>query len=100
MTARRRVLLEDSAIEGYRKYVSNSTGGTKRHRTSILSHPDLVEFETGLLEFGIEQPHRVENFPVIGRCSGPVGLPIGEDAVVPQIAHHRRIGDPIVQQIA
>src|SRR2546428_76744 len=45
---------------------------------------DLRIFGHRLLELPLEQPHRAENLAEAGRCSRPVGLPEGEDAVVAQ----------------
>src|SRR6266403_6353721 len=62
-----------------------------------LSVPlDLVEFGKRSFKFGIEEPHRIKNFAEGCRCSCPVSLSKGEDAVVSQISHDPRIGDSIV----
>jgi hypothetical protein len=66
----------------------------------LLLCPHLVKFETRLLEFGVEKPHRVEDFPVICRGSSAIGLTKGEDAVVAQISHDRWVGNSVGKQIA
>src|SRR5581483_7472140 len=45
-----------------------------------LTSPDLVESGEGLFEFGIEQPHRVEDVAEACRASRAIGLPKCEDA--------------------
>src|SRR5262245_11278504 len=61
---------------------------------------DLVEHGQHPLEFVVEEPHRIENIAEGGRCPGPVSPSEGQNAVVPQISHDRRIGDLIRGQIA
>src|SRR5215471_12822748 len=68
--------------------------------TVSLASPDLLEFRLRLLELPVEEPHRVENFAEGGRCSGSVSLAEGKDAVVSQVFHDHRIGNPVVEQIA
>src|SRR5579872_1391058 len=67
---------------------------------NLLLCPHLVKFETRLLEFGVEKPHRVENLPVVCRGSRAIGLAKGKDAVVAQISHDRRVGNSVGKQIA
>src|SRR4051812_2221792 len=59
---------------------------------------DLVESRQRPFKFVIEEPHRIENFAEACRCFCPVGLPKGEDAVVAQISHNRRVGNSMVGQ--
>src|ERR1700730_2522163 len=61
---------------------------------------DLFEFRKRPFEVPIEEPHRIKNFAEGCRCSCPVSLPKGEDAVVSQISHDRRVGNPVVEQVA
>src|SRR5260370_11182342 len=68
--------------------------------STLLLRLDLVEFGKRSFKFWIEEPHRIQNFAVGGRCSCPVSLSKGEDAVVSQISHDPRIGDTIVDQVA
>src|ERR1700738_744109 len=51
-------------------------------------------------KFGIEEPHRIKNFAESCRCSCPVSLSKGENAIVSQISHDRRVGNCIVDQVA
>ena len=44
--------------------------------------------------------NRIENFAQGSRCSRPVGLSKGEDAVVAQISHDRRVGNSMAGQVA
>src|SRR5690606_11813233 len=74
--------------------------GVSNFSTRLLTTPvrlDLAEFQQRLLEVVIEQPHRVKNFTQGCRRSGPVVFPKGEDAVVAQVSHDRRIGDLVFE---
>src|SRR6266481_2317507 len=68
--------------------------------STFLLPLDLVEFGKRSFKFGIEEPHRIKNFAEGCRCSCPVSLSKGEDAVVAQISHDPRIGDSIIDQVA
>src|SRR5262249_38173195 len=61
---------------------------------------DLVEFGQRPFEFVIEEPHRIENFAEGRRCFRPVGPSEGEDAIVAQKSHDRRVGNSIVGEVA
>jgi hypothetical protein len=64
--------------------------------STLLPRLDLVEFGKRSFKFGIEEPHRIKNFAEGCRCSCPVSLSKGEDAIVSQISHDRRVGNSIV----
>ena len=66
----------------------------------LLSRLDLVEFGKRSFKFAIEEPHRIKNFVEGCRCSCPVSLSKGEDAIVSQISHDPRVGNFIVDQVA
>src|SRR5712671_92922 len=68
--------------------------------STLLPRLDLVELGKRSFEFGIEEPHRIKNFAESCRCSGPVGLSKGEDAVVSQVSHDPRLGNAIADQVA
>src|SRR5258705_10248241 len=68
--------------------------------STLLLRLDLVEFGKRSFKFGIEEPHRIKNFAEGCRCSCPVSLSKGEDAVVSQISHDPRLGDSIIDQVA
>src|ERR1700676_1845875 len=72
----------------------------RRLMSTLLPRLDLVEFGKRSFKFGIEEPHRIHDFAEGCRCSCPVGLSKGEDAVVSQISHDRRVGNSIVEQVA
>ena len=74
--------------------------GLMGHLLSSLPRPDLVESGKRLLKFGIEEPHRIKNLAESCRCSCPVGMSKGEDAIVSQISHNSRIGNSVVEQVA
>ena len=63
---------------------------------TLLPSLDLIEFGQRSLKLVIEEPHRIENFADGCRCSCPVSLSKGEDAVVAQISHYRGVRDFIV----
>jgi len=65
-----------------------------------LAASDLVEFGKRAFELFVEEPHRIEDLSVIGRPFEKEGLSKGEDAVVSQISHHLRVGNPVAGQIA
>jgi hypothetical protein len=75
-----------------------------RSSSAILSpfslRLDLVEFGQRSFEFVIEEPHRIENFAEGCRRFCPVGLSKGEDAVVAQKSHDRRVGNFICGEVA
>src|SRR3981189_1526354 len=77
-------------------------GETRWHLLTSTPLPrlDFVEFGKRSFKFGIEEPHRIKNFTEGCRCSCPVSLSKGEDAVVSQISHDRRVGNSIVDQVA
>jgi hypothetical protein len=68
--------------------------------STLLPRLDLVEFGKRSFKFGVEEPHRIEDFAEGCRCSGPVSLSKGEDAVVSQISHDPRVGNSIVDEVA
>ncbi len=98
----------------YRDFAPRVTGNRLRPQfderaqkffeSSRLSAPlprlDLVEFGNRSFKFGIEEPHRIKNFAEGRRCSCPVSLPKGEDAVVAQISHDLRVGNSVAEQVA
>src|SRR6266850_8261471 len=61
---------------------------------------DLFRFRKGSLKLLVEEPHRIKNLAEGYRCPCPVSLSKGEDAVVSQISHDRRVGNPVVDQAA
>ena len=68
--------------------------------STFLPHLDILECRKRALELVVEQPHRIEDFAEGRGGSCPVGLAKGEDAVVAQISHDRRVGNAIAEQIA
>jgi len=74
--------------------------GWRLPTSTLLSRLDLIEFGKRSFKFGIEEPHRIKNFAEGCRCSCPVSLSKGEDAVVSQISHDPRVGNSIVDQVA
>src|SRR5262249_32214225 len=61
---------------------------------------DLVVFGERAFELVVEQPHRVHDLAEVRGGFCPVGAAIGEDAVVAQIAHDRRIGNAVGGEVA
>src|SRR3954462_1218244 len=76
--------------------------GSSRHRPSSPLWPglDLVEFGQRSFELVVEEPHRIENFAEGRGRSRPVGLPEGENTVVTQVSHDRRVGHPVIGEVA
>lgn len=73
----------------------------RRHKTTLSApRPDLVELGKRSFKFGIEESHRIKNFSEGCRCFFPVSLSKGEDAVVSQISHDRRLGNSIADEVA
>ncbi len=68
--------------------------------SSTFTRLNLVELGECAFELVVEQPHGVEDLAEGRRCSRPVGLAVGEDAVVAQIAHDRRVRDPVARQVS
>src|ERR1700687_308893 len=68
--------------------------------STLLPRLDPVKCGKRSFKFGIEEPHRIKNFAEGCRCSCPVSLSKGEDAIVSQISHDRRVGNSIVDQVA
>src|SRR6266404_722967 len=68
--------------------------------STLLPRLDLVECGKRSFKLAIEEPHRIKNFAEGRRCSCPVSLSKGEDAVVSQISHDPRLGNFIVDQVA
>src|SRR4026209_1863019 len=64
---------------------------------AFLLRFDLAEFGQRTVEYIIEQPHRIQNFAHGRGCFGSVSLAIGKHAVVAQISHDSRLGNPVIQ---
>src|SRR5580700_10789312 len=67
--------------------------------SGFLPGDDLVKESERAVELFIEQPHRIENLAECRGCFCPVRPSEGEDAVVAQIAHDRRIGNYIRSKV-
>lgn len=67
---------------------------------TLLPRLDIVECGKRSFELFIEEPHRIENLAEGCRCFCPIGRAKGEDAIVSQIFHDRRVGNIIAEQIA
>src|SRR6516165_8983470 len=61
---------------------------------------DFFGFRKRSFKFLVEEPHRIKNFAEGSRCSCPVSLAKGENAVVAQISHDCRVRYPVVDQAA
>ena len=51
-------------------------------------------------EYIIEEPHRIQNFAHGRRCFRSVSLAKGKHAVIAQVSHDTRFGNPVIDQIA
>src|SRR4029079_16498543 len=70
------------------------------NHSAVLLRFDVAEFGQRAIKYIIEEPHRIENFAHGRRCLGPVGLAIGKHAVVAQISHDSRLGNPVIEQVS
>src|SRR5512144_2974206 len=69
------------------------------HSTFLLRF-DLAEFGQRAIEYIIEEPHRIQNFAHGCRCFRSVSLAEGKHAVVAQVSHDSRLGNPVIKHIA
>ena len=66
------------------------------HSTFLLRF-DLAEFGQRAIEYIIEEPHRIQNFAHGRGCFRSVGLSEGKHAVVAQVSHDSRLGNPVIE---
>src|SRR6478735_4576621 len=67
------------------------------HSTFLLRF-DLAEFGQRAIEYIIEEPHRIQNFAHGCRCFRSVSLTERKHAVVAQVSHDSRLGNPVIKQ--
>src|SRR5512143_1677525 len=69
-------------------------------RSTFLLRFDLAEFGQRAIEYIIEEPHRIQNFAHGCGCFRSISLAEGKHAVVAQVSHDSRLGNPVIKQVA
>ena len=66
---------------------------------AFLPRFDLAKFGQRLRKYIIEKPHRVQNFAHGCGCFGSISLAEGKHAVIAQVSHDTRFGNPVIEQV-